>query len=554
MHELEGLLDSIGKIIPAAHDAALEPSYALQEPGRLYRFWRDSWCMDVAPQPHIEMANFVDEALGDRQFKSGRQTLLMLGVPRGTYKTTGVSEATPVEILTRNSNAKILLDGFRHSISKARLRAIRRQIEGSDNLDILHNTRAWKPGFREDTWNDEEIFITTRTDNMSREASIATAGVDRSMNSQHFDVIIADDVVTDTNVQTAEGRERVYQHIQDLLPILNPGGVLILVFTTWHPDDAYGRIIRLDEDRVRRGLEPHWRKLIRGAYDGPQGLFAPTILSVDSLEDLRERMGTRKFAAQYLLKPVADEDRVFNMDNARKRKFSFFSVYGRPYGGLIRTDNGEQVDVETTLAWDPAGRKQSKTSDSHGLTVVGTDSRDDWWCLEAMAVKAPPTVIIDRVCRLIQTYNPHAVSIEDTFGSGLWIDLLYEELSRRGMSVNVVEYTTGGVPKNERIVGLQPRWERRGFILRLNNENLPMHVVFERQLENFTVGRAMDHEDIIDSLVQHRGNTRRPSLYPVTLDSNPVDPEYEEFRKRKDAENEHSGSRSGRYGPVWTVG
>jgi hypothetical protein len=513
--------------------------------------------MDVEPQPHVEMANFIDDALGDRTFSGDTQTFVMLGVPRGTYKTTGVSEATPVEILTRNPNAKILLDGFRHSVAKARLRAIRRKTAGDDVLDQMYGTRSWKPQFREDTWNDEEIFITPRTDNTSREASIATAGVDRSMNSQHFDVIIADDVVTDTNVKTAEGRERVYEHIQDLMPILSPGGVLILVFTTWHPDDAYGRIMRLDAERVRRGQPERWRKLIRGAYDGPEGLFAPTILTYEHLEELRsaEGMGTRKFAAQYLLKPISDEDRTFNMDQRVERAFSFYTVHGREYGGVVRVEDREQVDVETTIAWDPAGRKPTRTSDSHGITVVGTDDLDKWWMLEAIGLKAPPAAVIDRMCRFIQTYRPWTVSIEDTFGSGLWIDLLADECARREIPVSITEYGTGGIAKNERIVTLQPRWERGGIIMRLDpTTGTSAHPALYRQFDSFAVGRNMDHEDVIDSLVQHHRLTRRPTRMRTRLDPNPVDPEYLAFMARKQAENGENRSKAGRFGPIWTVG
>lgn len=548
---LEGLLDSIEKIDSSAHADSIEPSAPPPEPGRLYRFWRDAWGMDVEPQPHAIMANFVDNALGDRMFKSGGRKLIMVGVPRGTYKTTGYSEATPVEVLTRNPNAKILLDGFAHRVSKARNRAIRRKLERDQVLDDLYGTRAWKPGFREDVWNDEEIFITPRTDTRSREASIATSGVDRSMNSQHFDLIICDDIVTDTNVRTADARENVYQHIQDQLPILSDNGVLLLVFTFWHVDDAHMRIVQMDEERRLRGETERWEKMICGAYDGPNGLFAPSILSFEKLEALKIDQGSRKFAAQFLLKPIADEDRTFDMGLAVKKRFSFYTVFGRATGGVLRVDDREQIDVETTMAWDTAGRKQSKTSDYHGITVVGADDRDLWWFLEALAIKQPPTVVIDRVCRFVETYKPHTLSIED---SGVWMNLLQEELERRSLSVNIVEFLTGGVPKNERIVGLQPRWERRGLILRLNYQGILMHQTFYNQFSNFSVGRTMDHEDIIDSAVQHRGITRKPLSRSVQLDDNPVDPEYAAFLKRKELESAPTRSRAGRFGSTWVVG
>ncbi|MDE2097372.1 MAG: hypothetical protein KGL39_09025 [Patescibacteria group bacterium] len=542
-------LDRLATVAPLRPVSAFD---APQEPGALYRFWRDDWGMTVDGAPHVEMANDFEAALGDCSFSGDMPIRLMRGYPRGTFKTTGFSEATPVYVLTRNPNAKILLDGFRHNVAKARLRAIRRKIENDPTLDAHYQTQAWRPAFRSDTWNDEEIIITPRTDLMSREASIATAGVDVSMNAQHFDLIIADDVVTDTNVRTVEGRERVYQHILDLLPILNPGGVLLIVFTTWHVDDAYARLIKLEAERERRGQGRIFDIRMRGAYDGPTGLFFPQRLTHAFLDEQRETMGERKFAAQYLLKPIADEDKTFSMDAAKLRAFTFYTTPERRFGGIVRLDTQRnvQLDVETTLAWDPAGRKPSRTTDSHGLTVVGTDSLDIWWILEAFSRKGLPSQILDLVCRLIVTYRPWTVSVEDVAAQGLWLDMLADECGRRGIATSFTEFSTGGVPKNERIVLLQPRWPSK-MMMRADADGRPVHTALWAQMDAFSPGTALDHEDVLDSLVQHLRLTRKPEPRAIRSVENPPDPEYAAFRQRQVAAGV-AGSMAGLFGPVWT--
>lgn len=527
------------------------------KPGRLYRFLRDAWSMDVEPQPHATMANFIERHLGDCSFDGDTQTLIMLGVPRDTYKTT-MAEGASVYILNENNNAKILFDGFRHSVAKARLRAVRRKIERDPVLDKMCGTMKWKPQFREDVWNDEEIIITPRTDTTSREASIATAGVDRSMNSQHFDVIFADDVVTDTNARTFEGRQRVYDHILDLLPILKPGGVLIIIFTTWHVDDAYMRFMRADEEKIRQGLEPMFaEKMIRGCYDGPSGLFFPTRHNHQYLANQRERMGSRKFSAQYLLKPMADEDKTFLMDATHAATFQFFSVRERETGGLVRMPSGSQWDVETAISWDPAGRKPNRTSDSHGIIVNGTDIQDRWWTLEAASVKLPPMGVIGHLIRYITVYRPWAVSCEDAFGSGLWLDMLREECIARGVHPMpiFIEWSTGGIPKPERIMMLQPRWERGDWVMRQNPDGSWAHPDLYRQLDAFS-SAGIDHEDVLDSYVQHLTLRRKPSDAPLTMEEvNPLDPEFTERLKRERADLPTYGdprrSRAGRFGHTW---
>lgn len=524
---------------------------AVQPPpkqGWLYRFWRDRWGMDVMEQPHVGMAAYLENALGDCTFDGEERLFLMLGVPRGTFKTTGFSEASPVAVLERNPNANILLDGFRHSVSKARLRAIRRKIENDEQLGL----QVWKPPYRGATWNDEEIIITARDDYRSREASIATSGVDRSMNSQHFDLIVADDLVTDTNCRTPDARQIVYDHIIDLRPILNPGGVLVLVFTTWHVDDAYMRLIKLDDARERRGMKRDWQTLIRSCYDGPNGLYFPidgrgrSRLTHEFLEKEKESMGSHKFSAQYLLKPIAPEDKTFNMGLARIVPFTFFTTAERVTGGIVRAGTG-QYDVDTTIAWDPAGRKPRRTTDSHGLTVVGTDVDSRWWIVDAFGLKAKPSEVIARVIRLIQTYRPWSISIEDTFGSGLWIDLLALELVRLNMAVRIEEYQTGGVPKESRIELLQPRWESGSIILRADSDGMPMHAELLRQVDDFSPGAPLDHEDVLDSLVQHLTLTRPPSASETRVETNPIDQEYLDLKARRKEESQ------ARRGPlIWT--
>ena len=270
----------------------------------------------------------------------------------------------------------------------------------------------WKPEFREDIWNDDSIVISRRNKPL-KEPSITCAGVGRSMTGAHYDFIIADDLVTDTNVTTQEQRDKVYSYITDLLPILEPGGTLVLVFTRWHPDDAYGRLIRLDEERERQGKPARWKKLIRGAYNDDGSLYFPTKLTEEFLAEQKENLGSRKFAAQYLNQPVSEEDKTFNMSLAQLEDFTYFtdSFTG---GGIVTTRDGGQFPVDVSMAWDPAGRKYNRHSDFHGLTLVGCDplSSGGPWRPSRLRARRP-----DRGPRVL---SYRALPAQDVFSRGLW--------------------------------------------------------------------------------------------------------------------------------------
>lgn len=514
--------------------ARCEASYA-------YTAFRDIYEYDVFPQPHLEAAEFIDNAMGDYQFDSGGQQLYMIGWPRNTFKTTLFAQGTPSLVLGRNPNARILIDSFRHDVSKRRMRAVKQDLEFNKRFHERFGD-GWKPEYKEDIWNDDVIYVSRRTDRSLIDPSIACAGVDRSMTGAHFDLIIADDLVTDTNVRTGEMRQKVYEHILDLLPILEPNGVMVLIFTRWHVDDAYGRLIRIDEARERAGRKAVFKKTIHKSHNLDGTLFFPARLTEEFLTEQRERIGSRKFAAQYDNEPVADEDRTFSMDRQRVRSFDF--VPRRGGGGYVYVPSRGQMPVLTTLAWDPAGRKASRRSDSHGLTVCGTDITDLRWVCEAQSIKGRPSDIIASVINLALFYKVWAISIETDGGGGLWIDLLNAELTRRGLpGIYVHEYATGGIPKNERIaMAVQPRWERGGYILR------PDQHVLLAQIEQFSIAAEADHEDVIDSLAQHESFARTPDGWERD-DDNPRDPE---FDKRRDRQREFAEPVS-RGGTRWEV-
>lgn len=507
---------------------------------------------DLYEQPHQELCGIIEEAIGDCTFKYDTPRMVMIGVPRGTWKTSIALENTPPIILTRNPNARILIDTHRHDVSQKRLRAARWHFENNEEFKARFGD-DWTPEFRELPWSDNEIVVRRRSMSLI-EPSIDTGAIDRSKVGSHYDVIFCDDVVTDKNSVTAEQRQKVYDHILDLLSILEPGGVLILTFTFWNVDDAYMRFIRLDQEREKAGKKPFFQKIIHSAYNPDGSLYFPGRLTHEFLDEQREKLGSRKFAAQYLLQPVSEEDKTFNMDNSRVVHFDFERAQ---YGGKIIIPRWrEKFPVETTMAWDPAGIKGKRKTDFHGLTVVGDDPMSRWWILEAIARKMPPKQLLNEIIKLILFYRPHTFSIEDVGQQTLWLEMLKDEIERRHLGVPMpawVEQTTANYSKQTRIQMLEPKWERGEIIL------LPTQTNLLRQFDEFDPMAEMDHEDELDSLVQHLAIARPASVDFLSMSAdNPVDPEWEKRRKQRQSSSpsafDENGSVAGRLGTIWEAG
>lgn len=512
----------------------------------------------LSDQPHNELCGIIENAIGDCSFTSGGQKLVMIGVPRGSLKTTITAENVPCVVLTKNHNARVLTTAFRYDVAQKRLAAARWHFEQNKEFHRRYGgPEEWVPQFRERPWSNEQMVVMTRNTSLI-DPSIAAAGTDRSMVGGHFDLIIADDLVNDINSRTKDQRDKVYDYIQDLYPMLEPNGAIIMIFTRWHTDDAYGRIIRLDEAREHRREEPFWQKVIRGCYDGPGGYYYPDRLGQSELDNLKARLTARKFAAQYLLQPIADEDKTFNMDRARQVAFTFEP---RQFGGVVTVSKwaNERLPVSTTGFWDPAGpKKGGKRADSHGITVTGMDPLRRLWVQEAEEIKTTAVEIVDRWCKLIVYYHISVMGIEDTGMQTLWFDLLKAELTNRGIAPpTFVELSTGNVPKEMRIeLVLQPLWDRGSIILKPEQ-----HLLYE-QIDGFSPA-GEEHEDVLDSLAGNATIARPASPdFIYVRDENPVDPEW--LRRRERIRNEQRDEQAafasngdgtgGMHGPMWRVG
>lgn len=163
-------------------------------------------------------------------------TRKLICVPRGTFKSSICSVAYPIWLLLNNPNLRILIDSEIYTNSKNFLREIKGHIESPGFKEIFGD---WQTN----TWNESEIIIGPR-DKTIKEASITASGIGAEKTSQHYDVIIGDDMNSPKNSQTAELREKIISHYQYNQSILVVGGTYVIVGTRYSEDDLIGWVIK----------------------------------------------------------------------------------------------------------------------------------------------------------------------------------------------------------------------------------------------------------------------------------------------------------------------
>ena len=166
-----------------------------------------------------------------------------------------------------------------------------------------------------------------------------------------------------------------------------------------------------------------------------------------------------------------------------------------------------RIPVRASFALDPAVTDK-KRSDFSGFTVVLTDIEDNWYIQEADNFKGQPQAVCDRFIMYARLYRPSAISIESNAAQILYKELLLPKLRENNITTPITEYRPPTmINKRAKIERLQPKFKQgKVFIRRGLTELL-------RQLDQFP---ELDHDDLLDSLVQHLTIARPPQPFELT--------------------------------------
>lgn len=440
--------------------------------------------MEVAT--HQELCNYTTSILPNppelphnKDFDA-RKNLLLLLMPRGTFKSSVVTVAFSLQMILNEPNVRILLDSETFSKSKAFLREIQDHLISNDKyrevFKAIHGMYPYEKKSSAKLWTDSEIILPCRTRPL-KEPTISCAGIDVTKNGMHYDLIICDDLHSEKNVTNKEQILQVIDHYKLAFSLLDPGKPMIVIGTRWHELDLYGHIIDFEEQ--------DFNILKRSAYNPDGSLFFPEVLSEDALEKIRRRQGASIFSKQYLNQPVSDENATFKRDYFKR--INLEKIKGRPINWYI------PVDPSYT---DP--RNSGQYSDYAAFVMVGMDYQRDLYVRHIIRKKMTYSEIIDSMFTL--NSDPRFDDVKnkkfllEVIGTKSLSYELSNEQRRRNTWLNIQEIKSRQDSKEERIRGLAPFYEN-GHVYHVIE--CPQLDELEIELLQFPTGR---HDDIIDCL------------------------------------------------------
>lgn len=379
---------------------------------------------------HGEIAEFLSKVTSP----DGRHRALLL-IPRGHLKSTLVTVCWTIQRILQDPNVRILISTGYLENAKSFLREIKSHFERSERLRALFGDMTTK----EDKWTETQIVVSTRTE-IRKEPTVQVSSVDKSVVSQHYDLIIGDDLVNRENINTKEQRQKVTLYYRDLYDLVEPGGDMVFIGTRWHHDDLYGRIIR--ENSTSRNFDVMVKTVWRD-QEKRVPLF-PLKFTPEYVDSLRRDKGPYEFSAQYMNDPTDDENADFKREWIRVEP-------------LFRL---ESVPLAVFVTVDPAMTK-SETADYTGVVVNGVDEKGGWRILRAYRKRLDPAELVDEIFFLQGLYAGRfrRMGIEKTAYTVGLRQTIQDEMIRRKRFFDIVEVEHKQRSKAMRIRALVPRFE-----------------------------------------------------------------------------------------------
>jgi predicted phage terminase large subunit-like protein len=385
-------------------------------------------------------------------------------IPRDHLKSSIITKGGAIWRMLNNSSIRILIANNTWDNARKFLDSIRSYLAPGLPLSIYFGH------FQTDRWNRDEIIIKQRRKILDA-PTIATTGLEKEQTSQHYDLIIGDDLVARENVTTPEQRQKVKDYINSLMALLEPAGELWIVGTRWSQDDAYG-------DLLEEGL---WDVLQCGAYmdETRSSVLFPEKFTIEKLAFLRKKLGPVLFSCWYMNDPINPEAADF------KREW------------IKEYDANTAHPANLYLTIDPAV-SLGRDADFTGMVVAGQYSDRRIRVVECVRSRMVPNDLVDKVFELVKRWRLHRVGIE-TFAFQRTLKYEIQRQQReRGIFFSIDELGKNrsgrGEPvlsKEARIRRLQPYFEQRLVEIRSDMQDMV------DELLAFPRGK---HDDLIDAL------------------------------------------------------
>lgn len=388
---------------------------------------------------------------------------------RGAGKSTVCTITKCIHYLLKNPNLRILIASKVISQSQVFLKEIKGHFESNKKLEeyfgVYYDPR------RVEKWDSNEIVVLPRT-TIAKEGSISCVGAGGMVVGRHYDVIISDDLVDESNSATQHQRDKMLTwYYQTLDPTLEPPDPAIpgrgdhhRLGTRYHYADLYGHLSANDlkEHTLRiPALNEHGQSPWPAKY--PPEWFL----------DKKRKSGLIIFNAQYQVDTEAMKGEIFSYDDCQTVEDSEIPKELRIYMG---------VDLAIS---------EKDSADKFAIVVIGVDKNKRYYLLYFYEDQLRFGAQTAKIKEVYKTYNPIRCCIE----TNAYQEAQYQELKTSDPDIRLIPFEQEK-DKIARAWKLTYIFEDKRMFFKKNMHNMIEHLVL------FPNHRYKDLFDAFDLAVQ----------------------------------------------------
>lgn len=307
------------------------------------------------PEHLLHLSDRIADAV--RDVEHGQNRMLAVSMPPRAGKSQLVSRNSPIWMLRRHPDWKIMLASYDSSLTTAWTRGIRETVEERPGLGIALKADGGAGGVWE-TVEGGGMFATS---------------VGGNLTGRGARVLIIDDPIKDfVEAHSPNKREALWNWWLSVAQTrLEPPYLVLVVMTRWHEDDFVGRLV----SREHEGNPLDWERIVLPAIAGPgdpigreegDPLFSPIVKetreqAIERWADVRRSVGTYTFSAMYQQSPAPAKGAIFD------------STWWRYW----TTDPSRVTDDGRVVYLDPdRDLDRARWVDSWDMAFKGTDASD----------------------------------------------------------------------------------------------------------------------------------------------------------------------------------
>lgn len=362
---------------------------------------------------------------------------MVIMAPRSHAKSTVFTVNYPLWRLGRDHNLRIVIVSASATISQSFLREIQVEMERNAMYKAVFGNLV--PEIPE-KWTQHE-FIVDRDRTDLKDPSVSATSIGGTVLSKRADIIICDDILSDQNTRTVEQREKVRQwFFEVLLPVLEPGGQLIVVGTAWNTEDLYHQLMGDDSFQIRKRYDA----IIN---EDTQETMWPERWNWSELMRLKKAMGSIPFSKAYRNVVLSAEDAVFKIEWINRAKERGKHYILKPTFDYATWDLGQLVianGIDLAIS-------EKSTADYTAMGVLGRTRDGTKIPLWARREHLSPAEVRQGILDIHKNFAPVGLAMHKVETNG------YQEALRRDLAdqtdIPISGYATGG-EKFDEYVGI----------------------------------------------------------------------------------------------------